>query len=81
VRGQPQQRLARKVSGTSRTAHTRAIAGKLKVVEGIRPGVVAFSLGHGRWAYGSATSSSTAGSFVFVEIDRCATDAIQAPPR
>jgi len=28
------------------------MAGKLKVVEGIRPGVVAFSLGHGHWAYG-----------------------------
>ncbi|RJO62438.1 MAG: molybdopterin oxidoreductase [Dehalococcoidia bacterium] len=28
------------------------IAGKVKVVEGIRPGVIAFSLGHGHWAYG-----------------------------
>ncbi|MBM3136169.1 MAG: molybdopterin oxidoreductase, partial [Chloroflexi bacterium] len=28
------------------------MVGKLKVVEGIRPGVVAFSLGHGHWAYG-----------------------------
>jgi anaerobic selenocysteine-containing dehydrogenase len=27
--------------------------GKLKVVEGLRPGVVAFSLGYGHWAYGS----------------------------
>ena len=26
--------------------------GKLRVVEGIRPGVVGFSLGHGHWAYG-----------------------------
>jgi len=26
---------------------------KAKVVEGIRPGVVAFSLGHGHWAYGA----------------------------
>lgn len=29
------------------------IAGKVKVVQGIRPGVVAFSLGHGHWAYGA----------------------------
>lgn len=27
--------------------------GKVKVIEGIRPGVVAFSLGHGHWGYGS----------------------------
>lgn len=32
---------------------TRPIAGKLTVTEGIRPGVVAFSLGHGHWAYGA----------------------------
>jgi len=32
----------------------RPIAGKLRVIQGIRPGVVAFSLGHGHWAYGSA---------------------------
>lgn len=32
---------------------TRAISGKLRLLEGIRPGVVAFSLGHGHWAYGS----------------------------
>ena len=25
--------------------------GKVKVIEGIRPGVVAFSLGHGNWGY------------------------------
>ena len=30
------------------------IVGRLKVMEGIRPGVVAFSLGFGHWAYGSA---------------------------
>jgi anaerobic selenocysteine-containing dehydrogenase len=29
------------------------IVGKVKAIEGIRPGVVAFSLGHGHWAYGS----------------------------
>ncbi|MBI2986324.1 MAG: molybdopterin-dependent oxidoreductase [Deltaproteobacteria bacterium] len=28
--------------------------GKVKVVEGIRPGVIAFSLGHGHWAYGAS---------------------------
>ncbi len=28
--------------------------GAVKVIEGIRPGVVSFSLGHGHWAYGSA---------------------------
>ena len=28
------------------------IAGKVKVVEGIRPGVIAFALGFGHWAYG-----------------------------
>ena len=33
---------------------TRAIEGRLVVTEGIRPGVVAFSLGHGHWAYGSS---------------------------
>jgi anaerobic selenocysteine-containing dehydrogenase len=32
----------------------RPMAGKLRVIQGIRPGVVAFSLGHGHWAYGSA---------------------------
>lgn len=32
---------------------TRPIVGRLKVVQGIRPGVVAFSLGHGHWAYGA----------------------------
>lgn len=30
------------------------IVGRLKVMEGIRPGVVAFWLGFGHWAYGSA---------------------------
>ena len=28
------------------------MVGRLRVIEGIRPGVVAFSLGHGHWAYG-----------------------------
>jgi len=36
-----------------RNGATRPIEGRLKVVQGIRPGVVAFSLGHGHWAYGA----------------------------
>jgi anaerobic selenocysteine-containing dehydrogenase len=31
----------------------RPIEGKVKVIEGMRPGVVAFALGFGHWAYGS----------------------------
>ncbi len=31
----------------------RPIAGKVKIIEGLRPGVVTFSLGHGHWATGS----------------------------
>jgi anaerobic selenocysteine-containing dehydrogenase len=31
----------------------KAMIGKIKVKQGIRPGVVAFSLGHGHWAYGA----------------------------
>jgi anaerobic selenocysteine-containing dehydrogenase len=31
----------------------KAMVGKIKVLQGIRPGVVAFSLGHGHWAYGA----------------------------
>jgi anaerobic selenocysteine-containing dehydrogenase len=30
------------------------MAGKVKIIQGIRPGVVAFSLGHGHWAYGAS---------------------------
>ncbi len=33
---------------------TKPMVGKLRVIEGIRPGVVAFSLGHGHWAYGAS---------------------------
>jgi len=33
---------------------TWPMVGKLKVIEGLRPGVVAFSLGHGHWAYGAS---------------------------
>jgi tetrathionate reductase subunit A len=29
--------------------------GRVRVLQGIRPGVVAFSLGHGHWAYGTST--------------------------
>jgi anaerobic selenocysteine-containing dehydrogenase/Ni/Fe-hydrogenase subunit HybB-like protein len=32
---------------------TWPMVGKLRAVEGLRPGVVAFSLGHGHWAYGA----------------------------
>jgi tetrathionate reductase subunit A len=34
-------------------ARTVPMIGRVKVIEGIRPGVVAFSLGHGHWAYGA----------------------------
>lgn len=37
-----------------RNGRTRPMQGRLRVIQGIRPGVVAFSLGHGHWAYGSA---------------------------
>ena len=32
---------------------SRPIVGRLRVVQGLRPGVIAFSLGHGHWAYGA----------------------------
>jgi anaerobic selenocysteine-containing dehydrogenase/Ni/Fe-hydrogenase subunit HybB-like protein len=32
---------------------TWPMVGKVNVIEGLRPGVVAFSLGHGHWAYGA----------------------------
>jgi anaerobic selenocysteine-containing dehydrogenase len=32
----------------------KPMTGKLRAIQGIRPGVVAFSLGHGHWAYGSS---------------------------
>ncbi|MCS6993060.1 MAG: hypothetical protein NZP74_04445, partial [Anaerolineales bacterium] len=35
----------------------RRIEGKVKVVEGMRPGVVAFALGFGHWAYGAVDLS------------------------
>jgi len=31
----------------------KPMIGRVRVLEGIRPGVVAFSLGHGHWAYGA----------------------------
>ena len=31
----------------------RPMIGKVRVIEGLRPGVVAFSLGHGHWANGA----------------------------
>jgi len=30
------------------------LVGRVRVIQGIRPGVIAFSLGHGHWAYGSS---------------------------
>lgn len=51
---------ARIVSATNPTGvwdlghgRTVPIVGKVKVIEGIRPGVVTFTLGHGHWAYGA----------------------------
>ncbi len=32
----------------------KPMIGEVKVIEGIRPGVIAFSLGKGHWAYGSS---------------------------
>jgi anaerobic selenocysteine-containing dehydrogenase len=32
----------------------RGMVGSVKIIEGIRPGVIAFSLGKGHWAYGSS---------------------------
>ena len=36
-----------------KNGRTRPIVGRLVATQGIRPGVVAFSLGHGHWAYGA----------------------------
>jgi anaerobic selenocysteine-containing dehydrogenase len=44
----------------------KPMIGKIQVLEGIRPGVVAFSLGHGHWAYGS--------SEVFIDGEAVASD-------
>lgn len=51
--------LARIISATNlegiwdlRNGRKVPIVGKVKVIQGIRPGVVGFSLGHGHWAYG-----------------------------
>ncbi|HLF86320.1 MAG TPA: molybdopterin-dependent oxidoreductase, partial [Nitrospiria bacterium] len=32
----------------------KPMVGRIKVTQGIRPGVIAFSLGHGHWAYGTS---------------------------
>jgi tetrathionate reductase subunit A len=37
-----------------KNGRSRPIVGRVKVVQGLRPGVVAFSLGHGHWAYGAS---------------------------
>ncbi|MFN8523914.1 MAG: molybdopterin-dependent oxidoreductase [Chloroflexota bacterium] len=52
---------ARMVSATNtdgvwnlRNGKTVPMIGKIRVTQGIRPGVTAFSLGHGHWAYGAS---------------------------
>lgn len=37
-----------------KNATKKAMIGKVKVIEGIRPGIIGFSLGHGHWANGSS---------------------------
>lgn len=37
-----------------KNGRTLPMVGKVKITEGIRPGIVAFSLGHGNWATGSS---------------------------
>jgi len=37
-----------------RNGSKKQMLGKVKVIQGIRPGVIAFSLGHGHWANGSS---------------------------
>jgi tetrathionate reductase subunit A len=33
--------------------HKKPMIGKVKIIEGLRPGVTTFTLGHGHWAYGA----------------------------
>ena len=33
--------------------HKKAMIGKIRTMEGMRPGVIGFTLGHGHWAYGA----------------------------
>jgi anaerobic selenocysteine-containing dehydrogenase len=37
-----------------KNGRSRPIVGRVKVVQGLRPGVIAYSLGHGHWAYGAS---------------------------
>ncbi len=37
-----------------KNSHTKAIIGKIKITEAIRPGVINFYLGYGHWATGAA---------------------------
>jgi anaerobic selenocysteine-containing dehydrogenase len=37
-----------------KNGHRKPMEGKVKTIEGLRPGVVAFSLGHGHFAYGAS---------------------------
>jgi tetrathionate reductase subunit A len=48
---------ATNTEGVWNLGHGRQIPmiGKVKVIQGIRPGVIAFSLGHGHWAYGAGS--------------------------
>jgi len=36
-----------------KNGRSKLIVGRVKVVQGLRPGVIAYSLGHGHWAYGA----------------------------
>jgi anaerobic selenocysteine-containing dehydrogenase len=36
-----------------KNGRSKPIVGRVKVVQGLRPGVIAYSLGHGHWAYGA----------------------------
>ena len=35
--------------------HKKAMIGKIRIMEGMRPGVIGFTLGHGHWAYGAGS--------------------------
>lgn len=48
---------------------TVPMIGKIRVTQGIRPGVIAFSLGHGHWAYGS-TDTVIDGHVVKADLSR-----------
>jgi len=35
--------------------HKKPMVGKVRILEGMRPGVIGFTLGHGHWAYGAGS--------------------------